>query len=234
VSEPGGSSADQVTALSAGIVSLARSPWPKTAFFIVLLGTMAVLAATGGGTAIAVTKEWVAGLGWLGPLAFLVCYALAVLAFLPMSVLAAAAGVLFGPFVGIPLAWLGTMAGALGAFGLGRGLSRQAVEELAGSRLGRVNALLHRRGTTAVLLLRLLPAGPFALLNYVVAVTGLGVRQFLVGTGIGIIPGVAVYTTLGSAAEAPDSPAFVLAASALVVITVAGALGIRRISTSSR
>ena len=234
MSEAGGSSADQVTALSAGIVSWARSPWPKMVFLIVLLGTLAVLAATGGGAAIAVAKEWVAGLGWLGPLAFFAFYALAVLAFLPMSVLAAAAGVLFGPFVGIPLVWLATMAGALGAFGLGRGLSRQAVEELAGPRLGRVNALLRRRGTTAVLLLRLLPAGPFALLNYVVAVTGLGPRQFLVGTGIGIIPGAAVYTTLGSAADDPASPAFVVAASALVVITVGGALVFRRIATSSR
>lgn len=216
-----------------GIVVLARSPWPKTVFLFVLLGSMAVLAVTSGTAAIAVTQEWVADLGWLGPLVFLVLHALAVLAFLPMSVLAAAAGVLFGPVVGIPLVWLGTMAGALGAFGLGRGLSRQAVAELAGPRLGRVNALLDRRGTTAILLLRLLPAGPFALLNYVVAVTGLGLRQFLVGTGIGIAPGVAVYTTLGGAADDPASPAFVLAASALVVLTAAGALAVRHIARSS-
>jgi uncharacterized membrane protein YdjX (TVP38/TMEM64 family) len=161
---------------------------------------------------------------------FVLLYAAATVAFLPMSLLAAVAGVLFGPVLGVPLVWLGTMLGAIGIFAIGRGLSRRAVEQLAGQHMSRVNALLERHGAAALFLLRLLPIGPFALLNYIVAVTTLGWGKFLLGTGAGILPGVVIYVALGGGVSDPTSPAFVVPLVGLLVLVVGGALVARRVS----
>ncbi len=213
-----------------GVERLLRSPWPRLVLLAVLLGTAIALALTKGLDAVDVAKVWVADLGVLGPVAFVVLGAVGTMGFLPASVLCAVAGLLFGPVLGIPVVWAGAMLGAAGSFLVGRGLSKDAVERLAGKRLASVNALLDRYGAATVLVLRLLPLGPFALLNYVLAVTSLRLRGFLIGTGAGIAPGMVVYTALGGTAEDPSSPAFLVSIGALVVLTVAGSVVARRVT----
>jgi uncharacterized membrane protein YdjX (TVP38/TMEM64 family) len=197
---------------------------------VVLLGCLGWLAITRGMAATVLVRTLVAELGPFGPVVFVLLYAAAAVAFLPMSLMAAVAGVLFGPVLGVPLVWLGTMLGAVGAFAIGRGLSRRAVEQLAGRHMSRANALLERHGAAALFLLRLLPVGPFALLNYIVAVTNLGFGKFLLGTGAGILPGVVIYVALGGALSDPTSPAFVVSVGALLLLVVGGALAARRVA----
>jgi uncharacterized membrane protein YdjX (TVP38/TMEM64 family) len=96
--------------------------------------------------------------------------------------------------------------------------------------MSRANALLERHGAAALFLLRLLPIGPFALLNYIVAVTTLGLGKFLLGTGAGILPGVVIYVALGGAVSDPTSPAFVVPLVGLLVLVVGGAVVARRVS----
>lgn len=212
-----------------GVERLIRSPWPRLVLLLVLLGTAIALALTNGVDAVDAAKAWVADLGVLGPLAFVVLCAVATMGFLPVSLLCAVAGLLFGPVLGVPVVWTGAVLGAAGSFLVGRGLSKDAVERLAGGRLASVNALLDRYGAATVFVLRLLPLGPFALLNYVLSVTSLRLRGFLVGTGAGLLPGAVVYTALGGTAENPSSPLFLLAVGALVVMTVVGAVVARRV-----
>jgi uncharacterized membrane protein YdjX (TVP38/TMEM64 family) len=212
-----------------GVERLLRSPWPRLLLLAALLGTAIVLALTTGLDAVDAAKVWVADLGVLGPVVFVVLCAVAVMGFLPASVLCAVSGLLFGPVLGIPVVWTGALLGAAGSFLIGRGLSKDAVERLAGRRMASVNALLDRYGAATVLVLRLLPLGPFALLNYVLAVTSIRLRGFLIGTGAGIAPGMVVYTALGGTAEDPSSPAFLLSVGSLVVMTVVGAVVARRV-----
>ncbi len=180
-----------------GAVRLLRSPWARLVPLVLLLGALAVLALVYGAGAVDVAKGWVDGLGVLGPVVFVVVCAVAVMGFVPATLLCAVAGLLFGPVLGIPVVWTGAVLGAAGSFLIGRRLSKDAVEQLAGKRMAGVNSLLDRYGAATVFVLRLLPLGPFALLNYVLAVTSLGLRRFLVGTGAGIAPGIVVYTALG-------------------------------------
>lgn len=215
------------------LVRWAGSPWSRLVVLAVVLGTFGWLGLTCGGQAVDLVKAWVAQLDVVGPVVFVLLYAAASMAFFPVSVLSGVAGVLFGPALGVPLVWLGCMLGAVGAFGVGRGMSRPAVERLAGGRLTRTNALLARHGGASIALLRLFPVGPFAMLNYLVAVTSLRPKQFLLGTGIGILPGVVIYTVLGGTVGDPASPAFLLSALALVVLIVGGAIGARRIARRS-
>lgn len=207
-----------------------RSPWPRLALFATLLAALGWFAIANGTAALDVARDWTARMGAPGATIFVLVYALATLALFPATPLTAAAGLLYGPVVGVLLVWSGSMLGATGSFLLGRVLSRQAVEQLAGNRIDRLNALLATRGTVTVLLLRLIPVFPFALVNYGSAITAITFRQYLVGSAVGILPATVAYVWLGDSIDDPTSPAFVTALTILVALAVGGALAARHFS----
>ncbi|MGQ0777787.1 MAG: TVP38/TMEM64 family protein [Pseudonocardiales bacterium] len=211
-------------------ISLVRAPWLRLAVFVLILAVLGWFAITRGTAAVEVARDWTAGMGVLGAAVFVLVYAVATLALFPATPLTAAAGLLYGPVVGVLVVWLGAMLGATGSFLVGRLLSRQAVEQLAGGRTDRLNAVLATRGTVAVLLVRLIPIFPFALVNYGSAITAITLRQYLVGTAVGILPAAIAYVWLGDSIEDPISPRFIAALTVLAVLAVGGTLAARRFS----
>lgn len=205
-----------------------RSPWPRLALFALLLSGAAGLAITRGGSLVADTRTWIAGLGPVGAVAFVGVYALSTMALLPVSVLSAVAGVLFGPVAGVGVVWAGAMIGAGGSFAVGRTLSRPAVEALAGERLERLDRFLARRAFLAVLAVRLVPLFGFVLVNYGAAATAIGLRPYLAGTALGIVPGVVALVVIGGTATEPTSPAFLIAVAGFAALTLGGAVVARR------
>ncbi len=101
--------------------------------------------------------------------------------FVPGPILAVAGGLLFGPWLGIPLGMLGASVTALICRELGSHMGRDAAEEIAGARLGQITAWLDRYGLWAVIAFRLFPAMPDAPLNYAAGLTRL--RRWQVGLG---------------------------------------------------
>ena len=93
-------------------------------------------------------REYIVGLGMVGPLAVMAWIALAVLVSpLPSAPVALAAGALFGHSWGTLYVLFGAELGALGAFGLARLLGRETLqrwlgERLPGTRLGSQGALM--------------------------------------------------------------------------------------------
>lgn len=156
------------------------------------------------------------------PAAFVVLYATATLAPLPKNVFSAVAGALFGLWWGLLLVYLAAMAGAMAAFALGRVLGRAAVEQYTGASVARVDALLNRRGLSAVVMLRLVPLIPFTAVNYAAGLTGMRRRDYLLGTAIGIVPGTVAYVALGAFAGHPGSWPFLIALGALGLLSVLG------------
>lgn len=173
-------------------------------------------------------REWVASYGWMAPLVFVGGYALVTLAPVPKNVLSAAAGLLFGLVSGALLVWVAAMLGALTAFGLGRLLGRDAVEQLTSTRVQAVDELLARRGLLAVVVVRLVPVVPFTAINYTAGLTGIRWWHYTVGTAVGIIPGTVSYVALGAYGSAPGSWPFLISAGALVALSLAGLVAARR------
>ena len=139
----------------------------------VLLLVLGGWMLAGGGRFLTEVSHQVASFGIWAPLVFALFYALAETALFPGSVLTASAGVLFGIPLGAATVLVGATAGAALSFGLGRWLGRPAVARFAGTgRLARLDAFLARRGFWSVLVLRLVPLFPFALVNYGAGVAG--------------------------------------------------------------
>ncbi|HUR95387.1 MAG TPA: TVP38/TMEM64 family protein [Gemmatimonadales bacterium] len=169
-----------------------------------LLLVIAVLVAAGGHAAGSLVPEfsaWIEGLGAWGPVAFVIGYALAAVAFVPGSLLTLAAGALFGLVKGTALVLLGATIGASVAFLVSRYLARGLVERrLAGNaRFVSIDRAIGTSGRKIVLLLRLSPVFPYNVLNYALGLTRVRFADFVVAC-IGMLPGTLLYVYSGKVA----------------------------------
>ncbi|MFE5934134.1 TVP38/TMEM64 family protein [Streptomyces sp. NPDC056470] len=156
---------------------------------------------------------------WAG-LAFVLVFAIGTLAFFPKPVLNVAAGVLFGAPQGLLLAVAGTTLGAVLAFGLGRGLGREALRPfLKGKALAALDRRLTEQGFRSVFLLRVVPGVPFPAVNFAAAFSGVRLRSFAAATALGVLPGTAAYVVAGASASSPTSPAFLISVGVMVALT---------------
>jgi uncharacterized membrane protein YdjX (TVP38/TMEM64 family) len=163
-----------------------------------------VLATLGGRQAAALVPQfaaWVEGLGVLGPLAFVVGYAVATVAFIPGSVLTLAAGAIFGVVQGTLLTLAGATLGASAAFLVARYFARGAVELRIADhpRFAALDRAVGREGFRIVALLRLSPLFPFNLLNYSLGLTRVRFLHYFAASAA-MLPGTLLYVYYGAAA----------------------------------
>lgn len=114
------------------------------------------------------------------------------------------AGMLFGAAGGSLLALVGIALGAVVSFSILRRLSgTRALELLANRPRARAvhRALLHggsRRSVTLIALVRLSPIMPFAGTNLVLAASGIRLREFLLGSVVGLAPRIVAVAVAGA------------------------------------
>jgi len=134
---------------------------------------------------------------WWGPLVTWCVFVVGGLLFFPVTALIVYAAIVHGPWVGFATALAGVLGSATLTYGLGAALGRQRVRRLAGPRLNRISRRLARRGILAVLAVRILPVAPFTLINVVAGASHVGFRDYLIGTVLGVLPGIVAMTVLG-------------------------------------
>lgn len=192
------------------------------------------VALTVGVPALEEIRAWVAAAGWAGPVLFALLYAALSLTPAPASLTTVAGGVLFGLPVGLAAVLVGALAGAAAGFAGARLLGRETVERLGGRRLARIDELVRRRGVLAVVAVRLVPVVPFTTLNLACGLTAVRWRDYLLGTGIGILPAATAFVTIGAYGAEPGSTPFLLAVGGLLVLAVGGLLTSHRRTARSR
>jgi uncharacterized membrane protein YdjX (TVP38/TMEM64 family) len=169
-------------------------------------------------------EAWVQGLGPWAPLAFILGYAVAAVAFIPGSALTLAAGVIFGFVRGTMYAFTGAFLGSAAAFLVARYGARRWVEKKLASqpKFSAIDRAVGAEGGKIVALLRLAPVFPFNLLNYALGLTSVRLGPYLLAS-FAMLPGTALYVYLGKvgkdAAAGGKSPAqWVLLAVGLVAL----------------
>jgi uncharacterized membrane protein YdjX (TVP38/TMEM64 family) len=139
---------------------------------------------------------------------------------LPAEVIAIANGMLFGPFLGIAITWIGAMLGAALSFAFARGIGRKLARRLVSEQ--RWRALEDWKAHPATLLMvRLIPVISFNLVNYAAGVTGIGWWTFLWTTGLGILPITAISVIFGDQMMSITWPVWLLIAAGVVALWVA-------------
>ncbi|MDI5987608.1 TVP38/TMEM64 family protein [Halomonas sp. M4R5S39] len=125
-------------------------------------------------------------------------YAGASLVMFPLSLLVALTGLLFGPWWGFAYALAGTLAASMLTWWVGRRLGRDALLRHGGQRLRGLSRYLAGRGIRTMTLVNLLPLAPFTLTNLMAGAFRLRFRDYMIGSVLGIAPGLAGVTLLGS------------------------------------
>lgn len=148
--------------------------------------------------------DWVGGLGPWGAVLFIAIYVVATVLFIPGSVLTLGAGAVFGVALGSVYVSIASTLGATCAFLVGRYLARDAIgRRIAGNaRFAAIDQAVANEGWKIVGLARLSPVFPFTLLNYAFGLTRVSLRDFVLASWIGMMPGTVMYVYLGSLAQA--------------------------------
>jgi len=144
-------------------------------------------------------ERWFRDLGPAGVVVFALAYVVGTVILAPGSAMSILGGLLFG-WWGIPIVLVSASIGTSLAFLIARYLARDAVASRLEGRpkLKAVDKAVDEEGWKVVALLRLSPLVPFGLQNYLFGLTSVGFWPYALATLLGIVPGTALYVSLGA------------------------------------
>ena len=131
--------------------------------------------------------------GLWAPIVYMIIYSVGVCLFVPGTLLTGLGAAIFGAYWGFLYVWIGAMFGASGAFFIGRTLGRDFAASLIGDRLKKYDDAIERNGFATVLYLRLVYF-PFTPMNFGMGLTKVHFKDYVFGTGLGIIVGTFIFT----------------------------------------
>lgn len=167
-------------------------------------------------------RDWATSLGAWFPLAFLAAHIVVTVLPFPRTAFTLAAGLLFGPALGVAIAVTASACSALLALLLVRSAGWQLSRLIRHPRMDALDARLRARGWPAVLSLRLIPAVPFSVLNYAAGASTVRVLPYLLATIAGLAPGTSAVVILGDALTGHVSPLLMLVSVATAAVGVSG------------
>ncbi len=135
----------------------------------------------------------------MAPLAFLAVHIAGSLFFVPRTLLALGAGLVFGMWWGILWAALGSLAGAIAGFLAARYIRSGFVDRTDPVRLAALLKRAEHGGWRTVAVLRLVPIIPHSLTNYALGLTKLRLGAYTVGSLLGQLPLTIAYADFGAA-----------------------------------
>jgi uncharacterized membrane protein YdjX (TVP38/TMEM64 family) len=134
----------------------------------------------------------------VAPLAYLAAHVLASLVFVPRTVLAVAAGLLFGMWAGLLWAAIGSVAGAAAGFLVARYLAA-GFSMREGGRFAPHLERAAQGGWRMVAMLRLVPVLPHSFANYGFGLTPIPLGPYAFGSLVGQLPMTVAYVEFGAA-----------------------------------
>jgi uncharacterized membrane protein YdjX (TVP38/TMEM64 family) len=166
-------------------------------------------------------------------LAVIAVYTVGGLISFPIVVLIPATAVVFGPLHGFCYSLLALIVNAVVLYVLGYAFNRKAFKVLRNQRLQNIKQKLARHSFLTIVLLRLMPAAPYTVVNLLAGAFHIPFIEYAAGTLIGIIPSVIIMTAVGdqfkNLVTGNASPGMVIASIAVCVAAVPVVLGWRHI-----
>jgi phosphatidylserine/phosphatidylglycerophosphate/cardiolipin synthase-like enzyme/uncharacterized membrane protein YdjX (TVP38/TMEM64 family) len=158
-------------------------------------------------------------------------YVLGSLIMFPVTFMILATAFMFGPVSGFLYSLFGCLLAAVVTYGIGWLVGRKAVSRLAGSRLNRLSRRVARHGVLVVTTARIVPVAPFTVVNLVAGASHIRLSEFVLGTIIGMTPGITAATIFESQLEAAIRNPDIRSLAALAVIAVVLLTGIMLIKS---
>jgi uncharacterized membrane protein YdjX (TVP38/TMEM64 family) len=167
-------------------------------------------------------RDWATSVGPWFPVAFFVAHVVVTILPFPRTAFTLAAGLLFGPLLGVSLAVTASTVSAVVAMLLVRAAGWNMGRLVKHPRVDSLNARLEERGWPTVLSMRMIPAVPFSVINYAAGSSAVRVVPYTLATFVGLLPGTAAVVILGDAFTGHVNPLLVLVSAVTACIGVAG------------
>lgn len=169
------------------------------------------------------------GLGPMAALGYIALFSILPAFFFPVAVLALAGGLLFGLVWGSIYTFLGAILNCGLMFLMARYIGREKIRTMVQRKLPvqwqkRLDGLGGKEGALLLIVLRLIPAVPYNLINYAFGLTEMKLSAYLLFSAVGIIPGTLAFINIGDKALDPASPDFGIAIGLLIALLVITAL----------
>ena len=160
----------------------------------------------------------------MGPIIYIIMFSLVPLTLFPDSILAIAGGLAFGFINGYIYTTIGALIGGSLSFYISRKLGRETVKKLTKEKLDNIEKMINERGFFIIFLLRLIPLFPFDVISYGAGLTSISYKDFILATLVGTIPGIAVFTNIGTQSVNIGSNSFYISIAALILLFAASFL----------
>ena len=212
-------------AVRAAVMATASTVSPRR--FIAILAAIVILIAVAVlvplPTAVQL-RDWATSVGPWFPVAFLAAHIVVTVFPFPRTVFTLAAGLLFGPYLGVPLAVLASTLSAVIALLLVRAAGWQLSRLVRHPRVDSLDARLRERGWPAIVSMRMIPAVPFSVVNYAAGASAVRVLPYTLATFVGLLPGTAAVVILGDALTGNVSPLLFVVSLCTASLGIAGLL----------
>jgi uncharacterized membrane protein YdjX (TVP38/TMEM64 family) len=116
---------------------------------------------------------------------------------MPLLALILATALMFDPLLAIAITMTGALLNAAVVYFAGARILRRQAERSFGEVIARVRSALQSSGVIAIAMVRLLPIAPFSLVNVAAGSIGVRFRDYMLGTALGLAPGVVMFSVFG-------------------------------------
>lgn len=127
----------------------------------------------------------------LAPWLVIPIFAVAATLAVPLTLLVVAVILVFGSSLGFAYALSGALLSAVMSYWVGQWAGHGLLKRYAGNRLHRISQKLSKRGVLTIITMRVIPIAPFAVINVVAGASHIRLRDFILGSFIGFLPGMA-------------------------------------------
>ncbi|MBH0237532.1 VTT domain-containing protein [Methylobrevis sp. L22] len=131
------------------------------------------------------------------PLAVIAVFVVAGLFAFPVTLLIGTTAALFGAWPGVGYAAAGALSSAVAGYLIGCVIGLDSIRATFGPRVNRIANGFAKRGIVAVTAVRLVPIAPFSVVNVMAGAMRIRPLDFVIGTLLGLAPGLALMSMLG-------------------------------------
>lgn len=131
------------------------------------------------------------------PVLVLGTFLLGALVVFPVNILVLATAAVYGPWWGFLYASLGAFSSAFAVYFVGAWVGKEPLGRLFGARWHRLLNGVRRQGVLVVVACRVFPVGPGTLVNLALGASGIALRDFAIGTFVGMTPGLLLVCLMG-------------------------------------
>ncbi|GAA0746064.1 TVP38/TMEM64 family protein [Clostridium oceanicum] len=179
---------------------------------------------------VSLLKEYIKSYGMVAPIVYIVMFTFVPLTLFPDSILAISGGMVFGMIWGTLYTIIGALFGAVLSFYISRILGRSVVSKIVKNKGRYFEEGVEKKGFILILILRLIPLIPFDVISYLAGLSKIKFKDFILGTAIGIIPGILIFINIGDKSLNFKSIEFIISLILLIGLLVISLIIKKKIS----